>query len=495
MIDDSQQIIKEMIQSNSIQQLMEFMNKVKPNILNLDCGRKQTILHIAVQRNDYPFLKFLEQYSIDNYKENEIRKLVNTYNIEIFTALHIASYNGNVEAVKILLNIGADSALKSGSGLLPIHAAAQGDQPYMVWYWLQQGISIDAQDDAGNTCLHWAAYQNCELTVSYLISFGCNVDSKNNEQQTALHIGASYGQSRVVKKLLIKGAQRNIEDVEGKLPINLTESLQIKKMLEDKTDLALFYNLKQPYHPIKRNRKSIIVYYFVILTSQSCIVNIIQEIQGGLLFIFYYVFLAILLLASILTQCCDPGIITLHLTIQEAIEQQIDPINICPDCWVIKPQRSKHCEFCKKCVIVYDHHCPWINNCVGAKNLLYFYVYLISLILIQLYSASIIVYYFFKSDDLTLNDYLIMLYPILNTFIFITPIFLLCIYQTKNLYYGITTYERITGQKISLKSSLLDPQENIQDSQSEELKVEPSIQNCYNQCFRNKKKFKKYTCS
>jgi len=90
------------------------------------------VLHIAVQRNDYPFLKYLEQYSFDNYKENEIRKLVNTYNIEIFTALHIASYNGNVvlllhlykEAVKILINMGADSALKSGSGLLPIHAAA-----------------------------------------------------------------------------------------------------------------------------------------------------------------------------------------------------------------------------------------------------------------------------------------------------------------------------------------------------------------------------------
>ncbi|CAD8102541.1 unnamed protein product [Paramecium sonneborni] len=494
MIDDSQQIIKEMIQSNSIQQLMEFMNKMKPNILNLDCGKKQTILHIAVQRNEYSFLKYLEQYSNDNYKENEIRKLVNTYNIEIFTALHIASYNGNVEAVKILLNMGADSSLKSGSGLLPIHAAAQGDQPYMVWYWLQQGISINVQDDAGNTCLHWAAYQNCELTVSYLISFGCNIDFRNNAQQTALHIGASYGQSRVVKKLLIKGAQRNIEDEDGKLPINLTESLQIKKMLEDKTDLALFYNLKQPYHPIQRNRKSIFIYYFVIFTSQGCIGYILWEMQGILLYIFM-VFLTILLMASILAQCCDPGVITLHLSVKEAMEQQIDPINICPDCWVIKPQRSKHCEFCQKCVIVYDHHCPWINNCVGAKNLLYFYIYLISLMIIQIYSAGIIVFYFFQSESLSLYHYLIMLYPILNILIFITPIFLLCLYQTKNLYYGITTYERITGQKISIKSSLLDPQENIQDSQSEESKIEPSLNNCFNQCFRNKKQFKKYAQS
>ncbi|CAD8102246.1 unnamed protein product [Paramecium sonneborni] len=494
MIDDSQQIIKEMIQSNSIQQLMDFMNKVKPNILNLDCGKKQTILHIAVQRNDYPFLRYLEQYSNDNYKGSEIKKLVNTYNIEIFTALHIASYNGNLEAVKILLNMGADCILKSGSGLLAIHAAAQGDQPYMVWYWLQKGIPINVQDDAGNTCLHWAAYQNCELTVSYLISFGCNIDFKNNAQQTALHIAASYGQSRIVKKLLIKGAQRNIQDEHGQLPINLTESIQIKKMLKDKTDLALIYNLKQPYHPIQRNRKSIFIYYFVIITSQSCIGYILWEMQGILLYIFM-LFLAILLIASILAQCCNPGIITLLLSVEEAIAQQIDPNNICPDCWVIKPQRSKHCEFCQKCVIFYDHHCPWINNCVGAKNLLYFYLYLISLLLIQIYSAVIIVYYFFISDSLSLFKYLIMLYPILNILIFITPIFLLCIYQTKNLYYGITTYERITGQKVSIKSSLLAPQENIQDSQSEESQIEPSINNCFNQCFRNKNRFKKYTQS
>jgi len=34
---------------------------------------------------------------------------------------------------------------------------------------------------------------------------------------------------------------------------------------------------------------------------------------------------------------------------------------------IVKPARSKHCEICHKCVMVYDHHCPWINNCVGAK--------------------------------------------------------------------------------------------------------------------------------
>ena len=40
----------------------------------------------------------------------------------------------------------------------------------------------------------------------------------------------------------------------------------------------------------------------------------------------------------------------------------------CFKCQAPKPPRSHHCALCGKCVLKMDHHCPWINNCVGFYN-------------------------------------------------------------------------------------------------------------------------------
>lgn len=47
--------------------------------------------------------------------------------------------------------------------------------------------------------------------------------------------------------------------------------------------------------------------------------------------------------------------------------EQFEPNCLCPECEVIRTPRSRHCNICKRCVDRFDHHCPWINNCVGIK--------------------------------------------------------------------------------------------------------------------------------
>uniref|UniRef100_A0A8D8JJQ5 Palmitoyltransferase n=1 Tax=Culex pipiens TaxID=7175 RepID=A0A8D8JJQ5_CULPI len=47
-------------------------------------------------------------------------------------------------------------------------------------------------------------------------------------------------------------------------------------------------------------------------------------------------------------------------------------LQFCSSCEGFKAPRSHHCRKCDRCVIKMDHHCPWINHCVGWGNHAYF---------------------------------------------------------------------------------------------------------------------------
>ncbi|KAM9169653.1 palmitoyltransferase ZDHHC23 isoform 3-T13 [Pangshura tecta] len=40
----------------------------------------------------------------------------------------------------------------------------------------------------------------------------------------------------------------------------------------------------------------------------------------------------------------------------------------CTKCQLIRPPRAGHCRLCGICVRRLDHHCVWINSCVGERN-------------------------------------------------------------------------------------------------------------------------------
>lgn len=53
---------------------------------------------------------------------------------------------------------------------------------------------------------------------------------------------------------------------------------------------------------------------------------------------------------------------------------QVAQVTYCKKCDRARPERAHHCSVCKTCILRMDHHCPWMANCVGARNYKYFFL-------------------------------------------------------------------------------------------------------------------------
>ncbi|KAH8816105.1 DHHC palmitoyltransferase-domain-containing protein [Xylogone sp. PMI_703] len=93
-----------------------------------------------------------------------------------------------------------------------------------------------------------------------------------------------------------------------------------------------------------------------------------------------------------LSMYTDPGIITPenhshYMTLYPYDYTIFYPGETCRTCHLLKPARSKHCSICKHCVAKLDHHCIFINNCVGYENQHWFILLLFSTAVITTYAT------------------------------------------------------------------------------------------------------------
>ncbi|KAM9437011.1 palmitoyltransferase ZDHHC23-A-like isoform 1-T1 [Salvelinus alpinus] len=76
------------------------------------------------------------------------------------------------------------------------------------------------------------------------------------------------------------------------------------------------------------------------------------------------------------------------------VEQQTQSLTVkggrCPLCKVVRPPWAGHCRICGGCVQRLDHHCIWINSCVGQANHRSFLLTLLLFLLTSLYGVSLV---------------------------------------------------------------------------------------------------------
>ena len=52
-------------------------------------------------------------------------------------------------------------------------------------------------------------------------------------------------------------------------------------------------------------------------------------------------------------------------------------VRFCNTCYIFRGPAVSHCKKCDNCVENFDHHCPWLGNCIGKNNYFYFFLFLI----------------------------------------------------------------------------------------------------------------------
>ena len=399
-----------LIAKEQTEESISYILNEENEVWNIKRGEEITILHnaCAIDKTNISEL-IIEKTKIrlKLTKDSSLSEEEKSKNEEIFknfinaktqgdnlTALHYASFRGNIKIIKLLIENHAEINALSSNGYNMIHKAAQGNKPSaIVLFYKKYKMDLESTDENQMTALHLAAANGMENSVIYLLSLGINPNLKDKNGYTALHYAVKKNQIRIIKKLLQKGADRTIEEHKTKktpvmLAKNKPEILEIfrKKGICEK----LFFKPDISQKTLCSNKNMIFFIVLHLLIFALVFLILIPDFNNLPFSISYLSISCLVFILYFALSFSDPGkMIRQYKNLLDIVEKGEEIENFCPYCLVKKTYRSLHCLICQKCVDEFDHHCFWVGNCVGKNNYTLFFIFLIYILLNTLFNLGV----------------------------------------------------------------------------------------------------------
>ena len=459
-------LIKQVIQKKedniiSKKKIKEILNPYNKNIILIRDDQRNTLLHIYVKANDRISVNIIIDIYIDIFGISEkFYNFLFLKNINGFTVFDLSVKYEYISIIKILyeqLEKSEDESkiinymeyLKNNI----FNIAAENNKIYPIIFfheklkkfYKRKSIKLlDCKDDnlnkEGMTPILYASKNGNLKLLLILIDLGADINSINDKGYTALHYAVENNDERMVKHLLIRGANKFVNDRDNINPYNLAVLLRqenlIKILYHKNCCQKLFCG--EELGKLSGKSSMILMIFYLILN-----IGFKLAIFFRLFFVIYNIDLFLLLsdfkihndtniqeialndLLSCVEENCFPEVIALFsciiidllLLIYFIIFKCSKPVflprkinreknlsklyerneNICIKCGIIKSSSTKHCLICDRCVENWDHHCYWLNTCISNKNFckfklfLYFtFIFLITNLLFYIYSVYLI---------------------------------------------------------------------------------------------------------
>ena len=199
-------------------ELVEHLTRKYPQRAEAIGGQCGTALHSASFEGHLQVVRYLLQLGVD----------INVRNFANCTPLLFASWKGHRDVVQCLLDHGADSDLRDEFRNSPLMLAAYYGHVDVVRLLLEHNADVNTGDTENRTALHGAI--RCYIVkadrtqiVQLLLKHGANANACNKKLRTPLHLVSKRPDLLDVLRILLEhGADLDAEDKDGKTPLQLS---------------------------------------------------------------------------------------------------------------------------------------------------------------------------------------------------------------------------------------------------------------------------------